>query len=180
MSENGDTDAAPSKSQLKRESLALQKLGEQLIAMPEAHFLKIPMPDELRDAVRQARGMKSRRALYRQRQFIGRLMREIDAGSVQAALAQHAAETKNSARRFHHLESLRDRLIAEGDDLLGELLEAYPDTDRQHVRQLVRQARFERDHSKPPASARRLFRYLKTLSPAVDIDDDQGDDVTKP
>lgn len=172
MTEGDQTNDAPSKSQLKRESLALQKLGEQLVAMPESQFLSIPMPDELREAVRDARKMKSRRALYRQRQFIGKLMREIDASGVQTALEQQASDEKNSARRFHHLENWRDRLIAEGDALLGDLLQAYPGADRQHVRQLIRQARLERDQDKPPASARRLFRYLKSLSAAtIDHDD---------
>ena len=79
MNSNDRPQKSPSKSQLKRESLALQKLGERLITMPEALFLAVPMPDELRAAVSEARAMKSRRALYRQRQFIGKLMREIDA-----------------------------------------------------------------------------------------------------
>ncbi|NNF51192.1 MAG: DUF615 domain-containing protein [Gammaproteobacteria bacterium] len=175
MSENDTHRDAPSKSQLKRESTALQKLGEQLVSMPESQFLAIPMPEELRAAVKDARTMTSRRALYRQRQFIGKLMREIDASGVQAALEQQAAEHRNSARRFHHLENWRDRLIAEGDELLGELLEVWPEVDRQRVRNLVRQARFERDHDKPPASARSLFRYLKTLPPAGRGEDAEGE-----
>lgn len=171
MNDKADAGAAPSKSQLKRESLALQKLGEQLIALPEARFLSIPMPDSLREAVTDARKMKSRRALYRQRQFIGRLMREIDAGKVKAALEQEAAEARHSARRFHVVERWRDRLIADGDELLGELLQAFPGADRQHVRQLVRHARAEQAKGKPPASARSLFRYLKSLAPAAAEDD---------
>lgn len=167
MSGAGDRESAPSKSELKRESLRLQKLGEQLIALPEARLLAIPMPETLREAVREARSMKSRRALYRQRQFIGRLMRETDASDVEAALQQLAADQKTSARRFHHLEQWRDRLIEEGEELIGELLVAFPEADRQHVRQLIRQARVERDNDRPPAHARSLFRYLREQRPAA-------------
>lgn len=170
--ENG----APSKSQRKRESTALQKMGERLITMPESQFLKIAMPDALRDAVRDARKMKSRRALYRQRQFIGKLMREIDSSAIAAALAEQDLEASGAAKRFHQLERWRDRLIEQGDALLGELVHAYPAVDRQHVRQLIRQAQLERAGDKPPASARSLFRYLKSLTPADTVDASGADD----
>ena len=159
-----DKESKPSKSQLKRESLALQKLGEQLISMPAARFLGIPMPDELRAAVQQARGMKRRRALYRQRQFIGKLMREIDASQIREAIEQDEQRQRQSARSFHHIENWRDRLIAEGDVLLGELLKEFPEIDRQHVRQLVREAQREHDADQPPRHARALFRYLQKLA----------------
>ncbi len=175
MTESNAKDGGPSKSQLKRESAALQKLGEQLIDMPQARLLAIPMPDVLREAVMTARQMKSRRALYRQRQYIGRLMREIDASGVQAALAKENADQKQAARRFHHLETWRDRLVEQGDALLGQLLEEFPGADRQHVRQLVRLAQFERANDKPPAHARSLFRYLQSLSPKTP-DDQTGRD----
>lgn len=171
MSGSGNNDRPPSKSQLKRESLALQKLGERLITMPEARFLAIDMPEQLRDAVREARGMSKRRALYRQKQYIGRLMRELDASSIEAALAREETEQKQAARRFHHLEAWRDRLIEEGEHLLGELLDEFPTADRQHVRQLVRQAQKEIAEKKPPAHARSLFRYLQSLRPAAADDD---------
>lgn len=166
MSDREKPERAPSKSQLKRESLALQKLGERLISMPETRFLAIEMPEQLRAAVIEARGMKKRRALYRQRQYIGRLMRELDASSVEAALAREEVEQKQAARRFHHLESWRDRLVEQGEALLGELLAEFPDADRQHVRQLIRHAQREQANNKPPAHARSLFRYLQGLRPA--------------
>lgn len=159
-----DNDARPSKSQLKRESLALQKLGEQLISMPMSQFLRIPMPEDLRAAVQQARGMTRRRALYRQRQYIGKLMREIDASQIREALEQQEQRQRQAARGFHHIETWRDRLIAEGDVLLGELLEEFPVADRQHVRQMIREARRERDATLPPRHARLLFRYLQQLA----------------
>ncbi len=162
---SGD-DTKPSKSQLKRESLALQKLGEQLISMPAARFQGIPMPDTLREAVQQARGMTGRRALYRQRQYIGKLMREIDASQIRDAIEQDEQRHQQAARIFHHIEAWRDRLLAEGDSLLGELLEEFPTIDRQHIRQLIREAQRERDADKPPRHARLLFKYLQKLAGA--------------
>lgn len=165
----------PSKSQLKRKSHALQKLGEKLVAMPRARFDAIDMPQKLREAVLEARTMKSRRALYRQRQYIGRLMRELDAGAVKSAIEQQEHEHKQAARRFHHLETWRDRLLAEGEVLLGELLAEFPAADRQHVRQLIRHARQEADSGKPPAHARSLFRYLQSLPPRKTDDETDAD-----
>ena len=161
---SSDDHSKPSKSQLKRESLALQKLGEQLISMPAARFQSVPMPDELREAVQQARGMSKRRALYRQRQYIGKLMREIDAEQIRLAIEQDEERQRRAARSFHHIETLRDRLLEEGESLLGELLQEFPQLDRQHVRQLIREAQRERDAEKPPRHARLLFRYLQRLA----------------
>lgn len=161
-----DQDPKPSKSQLKRESLALQKLGEQLISMPAARFLSIPMPDQLREAVQQARSMTRRRALYRQRQFIGKLMREIDASQIREAIEQDEERQRQNARSFHHIETWRDRLLDQGDILLGELLAEFPAIDRQHIRQLIREAQRERDAGKAPRHARMLFRYLQEIAGA--------------
>ena len=77
----------PSKSSRKREAHALQKLGERLIAMREADFLTLPLPEMLVEAIRDARRLKSRLALARQRQYIGKLMREVDIEPLEAALA---------------------------------------------------------------------------------------------
>lgn len=159
-----DRQARPSKSQLKRESLALQALGEQLIKMPAATFTSIPLPEQLREAVELARSMTRRRALYRQRQYIGRLMREIDASEIRRAIEENEQRHQQAARSFHHVERWRDRLINEGDALLGELLEEFPAADRQHVRQLTREAQRERDGDQPPRHARLLFRYLQKLA----------------
>ena len=81
-------EAKPSKSAKKREYLALQKLGEELIGLREADILALPLDDDLRAAVLDARRMKARGALRRQRQYIGRLMRHADAESIRRALAR--------------------------------------------------------------------------------------------
>ncbi|MCW9024139.1 MAG: ribosome-associated protein [Gammaproteobacteria bacterium] len=152
-----------SKSQLKREAHALQELGEKLVKLSLADFEKVPMDDSLRDAITAARGMKKNGALKRQLQFIGKLMRKIDATPIQAAYDSVTNHYRDDVKQFHQLENWRDRLITEGDKALGDLLEEFPDVDRQHLRQLIRSASKESAQNKPPRSARELFQYLKTL-----------------
>jgi 5-(carboxyamino)imidazole ribonucleotide mutase len=84
----GGTDAAvrPSKSARKRDAHAAQRLGEQLIELKDAELDALDLPEPLADAIREARGIRSRGAGARQRQYIGRLMRDIDVDALRAAL----------------------------------------------------------------------------------------------
>lgn len=158
------TDAGrPSKSQLKREASALQTLGEELIALPDAELMAIPVPPELLDAIRDARGMTKRGALHRQKQFIGRVMRQIDAQPILEYMQRRDDRARAAATRLHRVESWRDRLLEAGDDALAQLLEDYPQADRQHLRRLTRDAAEERRREAAPRAARQLFRYLDGL-----------------
>jgi len=152
-----------SKSQLKREADALQKIGEQLINMSAHELEDIPLPDNLLSAIEDARQMK-KGALKRQRQFIGKLMRDLDPEPIIDALEARKAKALEQNRNFHRLEAWRDRLLDEGDAALNEFLNDHPAADRQKLRQLLRQAKKEVEQSKPPKSARNLFRYLRELS----------------
>jgi len=153
-----------SKSQLKRESHALQEMGEELVKLPSAKLAKIPMPDDLADAVALARKIKARGGLKRQLQYIGKIMRSIDAEPIASALEELKNAAGKEAAKFHRLEQWRDRLVNEGDAALGELLDEFPTADRQHLRQLVRNAQGEEAKNKPPKSAREIFRYLRDLT----------------
>lgn len=159
-----DEDEIVSKSQLKRESLALQAMGEELVGLPAAKLAKIPMPEELADAVALARKIKARGGLKRQLQYIGKVMRSIDAEPIEQALNELKNAAGKEAAKFHRLEQWRDRLVEEGDTVLGELLEEFPHADRQHLRQLIRNAQQEAAKNKPPKSAREIFRYLRDLA----------------
>lgn len=152
-----------SKSQLKREANALQSLGEELVELPAAKLAKIPLPENLSDAIHEARNMKSRGAHKRQLQYIGKVMRHIDAEPIRKALDRLKDSSRQASAQLHKLEGWRDRLIEEGDSALSEFLEEQPQADRQHLRQLVRNARDERLKNKPPKSARELFRSLREL-----------------
>ena len=80
------TETKPSKSAKKREYLALQQLGEQLLTVKESDLLSMDLDEELLAAIQDARRIKSHGALRRQKQFIGKLMRGIDPEPVRAAL----------------------------------------------------------------------------------------------
>jgi len=151
-----------SKSQLKREAHALQTLGEQLIAMKPAELDDLPLPDNLAQAIDDARSMQ-RGALKRQRQYIGILMRDIDPEPIQTALDLRRQQTMELSRQQHKFEEWRDRLIQEGDKALGEALEVFPSADRQQLRQMIRQAQKEATENKPPKTSRNIFRYLRDL-----------------
>ncbi len=158
-----DQTEPPSKSQLKREMLELQELGESLIDMPESELAKLALPDQLLDAVLDAKKMSKRGALHRQKQFIGKVMRRIDATPLREALAQRENRARAAAARFHVVEQWRDRLIREGDTALEKFIDEKPAADRQHIRQLIRSAAAERKRDVPPRASRQLFRYIDEL-----------------
>lgn len=168
MDFNDDIPDSPSRSQVKREAEALQVLGEELISLPEKQLASLPLPSILRDAIKQARRITSHGALKRQRQYIGRLMRELDAAPIRAKLDQLRGTDKAAKARFHQNERWRDRLIAEGDAALAEFLVQYPRADRQHLRRLMRDAAGDAA-CRPPRHARELFRYIQTLNRAADV-----------
>ncbi len=151
----------PSKSQLKRESEALQKIGEQLIALKPQDLDSMQLPEKLDAAVREARRLNARSGLKRQKQYIGKIMREIDSDAVirQLQHIRHRHDASNAA--FKKTEYWRDRLISDDRQALTEVLQQFPNMDRQHINQLVRQAKKEATADKPPAAARKLFRYLR-------------------
>ena len=162
-----ETDERPSRSQLKREAEALQDLGAALVELPQSRLDRIEMPEKLREAIALARRITAHGGKRRQMQFIGKLMRGLDAESIRAQLEAFQQADRRSAQHFHKLEALRDQLLAEGDAALGAVLDQYPNADRQHLRQLVRQAQIEHDKNKPPAAARSLFRYLRELDESL-------------
>ncbi len=158
---------APSKSALKREMTARQALGEALCALSPKELETIPIADPLlAAAISEARAITSRSARRRHRQYIGKLMRSVDPAPLQAALDSLHQERAASAAQHHVLEGLRDELLERGDDALPAVFERFPEADRQHLRQLLRQARRERDGGRPPGAARKLFRYLRELQSA--------------
>jgi ribosome-associated protein len=165
-----ETDHPKSKSQLKRESLALQELGKQLTELSVDRLERIRMSADLREAVLFAKSIKSRGALRRQLQTIGSLMREVDAEPIRNALEDFAQGSKREARHFQKLERWRNALIGDdeqpAEEIIDDIVKEFPGADRQRLRQLASNARKEREVSKPPKSSRTLFRYLKEISVA--------------
>lgn len=161
-SPESEEQAPPSKSQRKREMHALQDLGEQLVALSAERLARIPMPDALREAVREAQRLKSHEARRRQMQYIGRLMRSADPAPIQAALDALAGASRAETARQHRLERLRSRLL-EDEAALGEIAAAHPGADLQRLRQLRRSALKEQELGKPPRSFREIFQVLREL-----------------
>lgn len=158
-----DIPEAPSRSQLKRDMEALQRLGEELVALPENQLASIPLPEKLRDAVEFARRITSHGALKRQRQYIGKLMRDVDPAPIRTRLDELRNADRLTKARFQQTERWRDRLIAEGDAALSEFLSQCPNADRQQLRQLMRAATEETRSGQPPRHSRALFRYIQSL-----------------
>ncbi|MDZ7853418.1 MAG: ribosome biogenesis factor YjgA [Halomonas sp.] len=154
-------DERPSKSQLKREMQALQQLGEQIIAMSDAQRIRFPLSDDLLRAIKETSRIKAREARRRHMQYVGKLMRGEDLDGIQAVFDEIDNETLRRDHAFHRLEGWRDRLIAEGDEAVEAFVSEFPEVDRQALRQLIRNARHEREQGKPPTNARRLFRLIR-------------------
>ncbi len=147
-----------SKSKRKRQMIALQKIGETLVELPAAQLSQIPLDSILLDAIITARSLPSHGAKRRQLQYIGRLMRGIeDMAPIQAAIDKFALKSQQSKAQFHQIERWRDKLVVEEDEALQEFLLQFPHTDRQQLRQLIRNAKKK---EKPDTE---LFRYLKNL-----------------
>lgn len=181
-----DADTAhdtPSKSQRKRESQALQDLGEALVALSPERLARLDLPDDLRAAVREAQRIHKFGGLRRQKQYIGKLMRDLDAAPIRAQLDALEGHSRSQTAYLHRLERWRDRLL-EDDKAMAELLGEHPGADAQHLRALVRNAKREAAENKPPRAFRELFRALRDLIPepgaaasAAAIDDDTEQDT---
>lgn len=136
------TDEA-SKTDLKRESTELQKLGESLLTLRGDLMEQVALPEKLGDALAEARRITNFEGKRRQMQFIGKLMRQLDQESLQGVRDALEAQRRGSAGdalALHQAEQWRDKLIA-GDEALAQWQRAYPGTDTQQLRALIRQAR---------------------------------------
>lgn len=161
-----EDDYGPSRGEQRRQALAVLGLAQQLVAQSEATLARIPMDDDLRDLVLASRKITAQIARKRQIQYLAKHMRRRDDDAlavIRAALEHDKADGRREAQALHQVEYWRDRLIDEGDDALAELLAAHPHADRQHLRQLARNARTERLQNRPPHAFRDLFRELRTL-----------------
>ena len=165
MSEYLDDDFSgeKSKTQIKRELHALQDLGQRLTTLKLDLLNKLPLTDELRRALAEAPKHTANAAKKRHVQFIGRLMRDQDIPAILTLLDQLDASTRQYNERFHNLERWRDRLLNGDDDTLEKFVAEYPDADRQHLRQLIRQGQHELAQSKAPAASRKIFKYIREL-----------------
>jgi ribosome-associated protein len=182
-----------SKTDMKKESDRLQALGESLLTLNNPLTTRLEqaghLPDKLLDAVKEARRITNFEGRRRQMQFIGKLMRKLDDGSIaaiEAALEEQRKPSAEATLALHQAEQWRDRLLA-GDEALTQWMEHHPDADVQHLRALIRQARKDAQGVKErPGEAQRhakayreIFQLVRTtLSPGGHSD--EGDETDPP
>ena len=151
--------APPSKTRRKHAMHALQDLGERLSELPNDKLTQLELPEELAIAIRDYRRFNKWEARRRQMQYIGRLMRDIDAVPLEAQLDRWAGTTRAAVAGFHEVEGWRDRLLAE-PAALDALMAAHATIDRARIALLIDRAHAESASGRPPASSRLLFREL--------------------
>ncbi len=153
-----------SKTRKKQEMKILQKMGERLVGLSDKQLKGLLLPPRLFDAVQDAKDMRSHGARRRQIKYIGAIIRDIDPEPIKAALAQQDRKKTEMDAAFHRLENLRDGLMGGDSRKFTEIVNQYPHTDRQRLRQLVRNAIKEKDAEKGTKHYRALFKYLKELA----------------
>jgi ribosome-associated protein len=164
----------PSKTQLKAEADEKQALGEALLTLRADLMARLDLPDKLLDALAEAKKITNFEGKRRQMQFIGKLMRPLDAGPIREAINEQQSGSAQLTLQLHLAEQWRDKLIA-SDDALGDWLTAYPATDSQQLRTLIRQARKDAKPEKPGEaprhgkSYREIFQLVKqAMAPEAD------------
>ena len=167
MDENRKTASAPSKSQVKRECHQLQDLGDEIIKLSSDDLNSLELPGDLREAILIAHKIKSRSGLKRQRQYIGKLLRGYDSEAIASQLQKIRHRHDTNTAQFKRLEQWRNKLVDNDKAVLDEIIERFPDIDRQHINQLIRAAQQENQHDKPPAASRKLFKYLRELEESL-------------
>ncbi|MCH8618979.1 ribosome biogenesis factor YjgA [Undibacterium sp. TS12] len=181
----------PSKSQLKREMTALQKLGEELVEQARERVKRVPMPEDVRDAILECQQIKDHEGRRRQMQYVGKKMRTLDEEEValiQKTIDSWKGASKSETAAMHALERQREKLLAD-DSVLTELLSANPQLDVQQLRTLIRNARKEQAENKPPKAYREIFQILKELqksrknattddSDDAELDEEQDDEYS--
>jgi ribosome-associated protein len=167
----------PSRSEQRRAALDVLALGQQLAALSAAQLAKLPIPDDLMPHIVDTQRITSHVAHKRQLAFLAKQMRREDDATLDAirdALDAGGEAGRRETALLHRVEGWRDRLLADGDAALSDLLVEFPEADRQHLRQLARNAVDERNRNKPPHASRELFRALRELfvEPSDEMDDD--------
>lgn len=152
-------DERPSKSQRKREMHARQDLGAKLVELGPEALRRMALPEGLREAIEEARRIRSHEARRRQLQYIGRLMRDADFAAIESAYEHERGGSRAAVSLMHRCERLREQLI-EDDAALDAFLQESPGIDVQWLRAKVRAARQERAAARAPKHARELYRWL--------------------
>jgi len=158
-------DTRPSKTRLKQQSHDLQKLGLALAELSDERLAALALPERLLDALLQYRQTRSHEGRRRQLQYVGKLMREVDAEPLREAVAAATLGSARDTLLLHEAERWRDALLAD-DEAMTRWLQAHADCDAQRLRSLVRAARREAalpPEQRNPRCHRELFQFIRPL-----------------
>jgi ribosome-associated protein len=160
-----DDDLIPeiSKSQIKREMIALQALGQKLTLLKPAQLKKISIKEELHKAIQESYNINQREAKRRHLNYIGRLMRDEDPVAIQYALDEFDSSSLRYAQEIHLIEVWRERLITGDKASLTAFIEEKPEANAQLLRQLIRSAQKDLSQEKNTGAAKKLFQFIRAL-----------------
>lgn len=157
-----DEDDFISKTRRKKQMHELQDVGAQLVALSAEQLARIEMPDTLREAIEDARRFTRHEARRRQIQYIGRIMRDIDAAPIVDQLTALTAPSRRQTALFHVAERWRQELLAE-DAAMDRFVKEFPEADPHRIRAMVDEAREEKRAAQPPRRFRELFHLLSAI-----------------
>ena len=163
-----------SKTKRKAQMLELQDLGEELVKLSKDALKKIPMSDELREAIKEYQRIPTHGAHRRQLQYIGKIMRSEDTEPILEKMRQIKGSSTQATALLHRIERYRNDLIAR-DEAITAFLGEYHHADAQQIRALVRNARKEAELEKPPKAYRELFQLIKSVLEPTATDEDAFD-----
>lgn len=179
-----DHDYGPTRTQQRKDALAVLALANQLMELPPSKLAKLDLPEDVEREIANTRRITAHVARKRQLAFLAKVMRRHDVSvfdGVRAVLGENRDLQRQETAAMHRLEAIRDRLLADPDNAMSEVIELYPNVDRQHLRSLVRQAKIEKDGNKPPRAYREIYQLLKELraASAADAGDAESDGETQ-
>lgn len=169
--DDAEHDYGPTRTQQRRDALAVLALASQLVELPPSRLAKLDLPDDVREEIAQTRRITAHVARKRQLAFLAKIMRRHEDSAfdaVRAALGENRDKQRQETAAMHRFEALRERLLGDDESALSELIAQHPTIDRQRLRSLIRQARTERDGGKPPRAYREIFQLLKDLAESAD------------
>jgi len=176
-----DHDYGPTRTQQRRDALAVLALANQLVELPQSKLAKLDLPEDVMREIANTRRITAHIARKRQLAFLAKVMRRHDTevfDGVRAALGENRERQRQETAAMHRMEAMREHLLEDTDGALGELIAQYPSVDRQHLRSLIRQAKTEKEANKPPRAYREIYQLLKDLASGGDADEvaaDEGD-----
>lgn len=151
-----------SKTKRKQQMHELQDIGEELVELSKEALSKIPMSEDLLDAIKEYKRLNAHEARRRQMQFIGKIMRKEDTAPIREKLEQIRGSSTAATALLHRIERYRSAMI-DKDEAITQFLSDFPHASVQELRTLVRNTRKEAEQAKPPKSFRELFQFIKAV-----------------